>query len=178
MRISRALVNYVKEKSTVSDTRKWHIRHALTSEVEYLSELAFRSKSHWGYSDRFMRACLEELTVDECYIENNPTFVIEDAGNTVGFYSLEHISASEVELSLLFVDPTFIGKGYGRKLMMHAQEKARHLGYSKMIIQGDPNAERFYRSAGGLLVGTRKSASIPNRELPIFCINLEKSDKP
>ncbi len=156
----------------MSNTQQWQIRQALPSEVEYLSELAFRSKSYWGYSDQFMQACRQELTVDEDYIENNPTFVIEDAGNTVGFYSLERISASEVELSFLFVDPTFIGKGYGRRLMMHAQEEARHLGYSKMMIQGDPNAERFYRSAGGSVVGTRKSASIPNRELPIFCINL------
>ena len=161
----------------MSNTQKWQIRQALPTEVEHLSELAFRSKSYWGYSDRFMQACLEELTVDECYLENNPTFVIEAAGNTVGFYSLEHTSAPEVELSFLFVDPDFIGKGYGRELMRHAQEKARQLGYSKMIIEGDPNAERFYRSAGGSVVGTRKSASIPNRELPIFCINLEKLDK-
>ena len=125
-----------------------------------------------------MQACLEELTIDACYIENNPIFVIEVGGNTRGFYSLEHISDSEVELSFLFVDPAFIGKGYGRKLMMHAQEEARHLGYSKMIIQGDPNAERFYRSSGGLLVGKRKSASIPNRELPIFHIDLKEPDKP
>lgn len=161
----------------MSNTQKWQIRHALPSEVEHLSGLAFRSKSYWGYSGQFMKACLEELTVDECYIENNPTFVIEAAGNAVGFYSLERISAAEVELSFLFVEPDSIGKGYGRKLIIHAQEKARHLGYSKIIIQGDPNAERFYRSAGGLLVGTRKSASIPNRELPIFCINLRESDE-
>ncbi len=161
----------------MSNTQKLQIRQALPSEVEHLSGLAFRSKSYWGYSDQFMQACLEELTIDEPYIENNPTFVIEAARNAVGFYSLEHISAAEVELSLLFVEPDFIGKGYGRKLMMHAQKEARHLGYNKMIIQGDPNAERFYRSAGGLLVGTRKSESIPNRELPIFCINLRASDE-
>ena len=161
----------------MSNTQKWQIRQALPSEVEHLSGLAFRSKSYWGYSDRFMQACLAELTIDACYIENNPTFVIEVAGDTIGFYSLEHISVAEVELGFLFVDPAFIGKGYGRELMMHAQEEARHLGYSKMIIEGDPNAERFYRSAGGSVVGTRKSASIPNRELPIFCINLEKLDK-
>ena len=161
----------------MSDTQKWQIRQALPNEVEYLSGLAFRSKSHWGYSDRFMQACLEELTIDEYYIENNPTFVIEDARDIIGFYSLEHISAPEVELSYLFVEPDFIGKGYGRKLMVHAQEEARHLGYSKMTIEGDPNAERFYRSAGGSVVGTRKSVSIPGRELPIFCINLGKSDK-
>ena len=161
----------------MSNTQKWQIRQALPSEVEHLSGLAFRSKSYWGYSDRFMQACLEELTIDKCYFENNPTFVLEDSRNAVGFYSLEHVSAAEVELSLLFVEPDFIGKGYGRKLITHAQEEALHLGYSKMIIQGDPNAERFYRSAGGLLVGTRKSASIPNRELPIFCINLRESDE-
>ena len=162
----------------MSNTQKWQIRQALPSEVKYLSELAFRSKSYWGYSDQFMQACLAELTIDACYIENNPTFVIEVAGDTIGFYSLEHISVAEVELGFLFVDPAFIGKGHGRELMMHAQEKARHLGYSKMIIEGDPNAERFYRSAGGSVVDTRKSASIPNRELPIFCINLDASEKP
>ena len=161
----------------MSNTQKWQIRQALPSEVEHLSGLAFRSKSYWGYSDQFMKACLEKLTIDECYIENNPTFVIEVARNAVGFYSLEHISAAEVELGFLFVEPDFIGKGYGRKLITHAQEEARHLGYGKMIIQGDPNAERFYRSAGGLLVGTRKSASIPDRELPLFCINLRESDE-
>ena len=162
----------------MSDTRRWQIRQALPSEVEHLSSLAFRSKSYWGYSNEFMQACLEELTIDECYIENNSTFVIEAARNVVGFYALERISAAEVELGLLFVEPDFIGKGYGRKLITHAQQEARHLGYSKMIIQGDPNAERFYRSAGGLLVGTRKSSHIPNRELPLFCIHLDKSDKP
>ena len=161
----------------MSNTQKWQIRQALPSEVEHLSGLAFRSKSYWGYSDRFMQACLEELTIDQSYIENNPTFVLEDARNAVGFYALERLSVTEVELSFLFVEPDFIGKGYGRKLIMHAQEEALHLGYSKMIIQGDPNAERFYRSAGGSVVGTKKSASIPDRELPIFCINLKESDK-
>ena len=161
----------------MSNTQKWKIRKALPSEAQYLSGLTFRSKSHWDYSDQFMQACLEELTIEECYIESNPTFVIEDARNTIGFYSLEHISASEVELSYLFVEPDFIGKGYGRKLMGHAQKEAQRLGYSIMIIQGDPNAERFYRSVGGSLVGTRKSASMTDRELPIFHINLKESDK-
>ena len=154
------------------DIPKWRIRQALPSEVEHLSELAFRSKLYWGYSDQFMQACLEELTLDQRYIKSNPTFVIEVEGNTIGFYSLEHISASEAELSYLFVEPTFIGKGYGRKLMVHAQHKARDLGYNQIIIQGDPNAEQFYRAAGGSVVGTRKSTSISDRELPLFRINL------
>lgn len=159
----------------MSDTPKWRIRQALSSEVKHLSELAFRSKSYWGYSDRFMQACLEELTLDQCYIESNPIFVIEVERSAIGFYSLEHVSASEAELGYLFVEPTFIGKGYGRKLIAHAQKEARHLGYSQMIIQGDPNAEQFYRAAGGSVVSTRKSTSIPARELPVFRIDLRES---
>ena len=122
-----------------------------------------------------MQACLEELTLDQCYIKSNPTFVIEVEGSTIGFYSLEYVSASEAELGYLFVEPMFIGKGYGRKLMAHAQQKARDLGYSQIVIQGDPNAEQFYRAAGGSVVGTRKSTSIPDRELPLFRIALGES---
>lgn len=124
-----------------------------------------------------MQACLEELTLDQRYIESNPTFVIEVEGSAIGFYSLEYVSASEAELGYLFVEPTFIGKGYGRKLMAHAQQKAQHLGYSQIIIQGDPNAERFYRASGGSVAGTRKSTSIPDRELPLFRIDLRESKK-
>ena len=156
----------------MSNTQKWKIRQALPTESEHLSKLAFRSKAHWGYSNQFMQECLEELTLDNSYIGSNPTFVIATLKNIIGFYSLEHISTSEVELSYLFVDPDFIGKGYGGKLMAHAKKEAQHLGYSKMIIQGDPNAEGFYRSVGGLQVSIRKSASISNRELPIFSIDL------
>ena len=58
----------------MSNTHNSQIRQALPSEAEYLSKLTFRSKSHWGYSDQFMQACLEELTINEHYIENNPTF--------------------------------------------------------------------------------------------------------
>ena len=60
----------------MSDTPKWRIRQALPSEVKHLSELAFRSKSYWGYSDRFMQVCREELTLDPRYIESNPTWLI------------------------------------------------------------------------------------------------------
>jgi hypothetical protein len=46
------------------------------------------------------------------------------------------------------------------------------MGATKLIIQGDPNAERFYIAAGGVRTGTRESASIPGRFLPTFAIDL------
>jgi GNAT superfamily N-acetyltransferase len=87
-------------------------------------------------------------------------------------YALEQLSPTEVELEALFVRPFFIGKGYGRALMEHAKHKAAEMGATSLIIQGDPNAERFYQAAGGKLVGKRKSESIRGRLLPVFEIDL------
>ena len=154
----------------------WRIRRALPGEAGHLSKLAFRSKAHWGYSDQFMQACLEELTIDMPFIENNPVFAVEVEAVVIGFYALEHVSASEAELGYMFIDPAFIGKGYGRKLMVHARQQACKGGYTKIIIQADPNAEQFYRAAGGTLIGMRPSASIPGRMLPLFQMDPDQTE--
>jgi hypothetical protein len=57
-------------------------------------------------------------------------------------------------------------------LLDHARATASVLGYRTMIIQGDPHAAPFYRAMGGQLIGSRPSASIPGRELPLFRIDL------
>jgi GNAT superfamily N-acetyltransferase len=148
------------------------IRRALPEEAEALSALAFRSKAHWGYSDAFMRACRGELTISPDDIETHPTFVAEARGEAIGFYTLERVSDDEVELGYLFVEPSAIGRGHGRRLLEHAKQQAVGLGFRSLVIQGDPNAERFYRMAGGEQTGSRESASLPGRELPMFRIDL------
>ncbi len=148
------------------------IRAARPSETGVLSELALNSKAHWGYGTDFLEACREELSVDAAYLNHNPVFVIEKQNVPAGFYSLEHISETEVELGLLFVTPPYIGCGLGRRLMQHSIEQAADAGYESMLIQGDPNAERFYLAAGGRPAGTRLSGSIPGRYLPLFRIRL------
>ena len=160
----------------MSETPSWRIRRALPAEAGNLSKLAFRSKAYWGYSDQFMQACLGELTIDAPYIENNPVFAIEFEASVVGFYALEQVSASQTELGYMFIEPAFIGKGYGRKLMDHAKQQACKAGYTKIIVQADPNVKQFYRAAGGTLMGTRPSASIPDRELPLFQIILDRTE--
>lgn len=39
------------------------IRDARPDEAGELTELALRSKAHWGYDEAFMASCREELTV-------------------------------------------------------------------------------------------------------------------
>ena len=151
----------------------WSIRPASHHEAKLLSEIAYRSKAYWGYSKQFMQACRQELTLSRNYLKKHATFVVAAGQNIIGFYALEHLSSDEIELGYLFVDPSSIGAGYGRKLMAHAVEKARSLGYRRMVIQGDPHAELFYRAAGATFEGTKPSASIPGRLLPVFHIDLK-----
>ncbi len=148
------------------------IRRAVPAEAPWLSKLAMRSKAVWGYSPEFMAACRDELTLSREYVETRPTFIVEVEAVPIGFYSLERLSQREVELDLLFVEPEAIGHGHGRRLIEHAKAEARAANYATMVIQGDPNADRFYRAAGGHLVGTKESLSIPDRMLPLFHIDL------
>lgn len=152
-----------------------NIRIAEVHEARALSELAARSKGYWGYDASFIARCRNELTVEVAEIEANPTFVIEEAGEVVGFYALEHVAPARMELNFLFVEPAFIGRGYGRALIEHAKRCARELGALTLEIQGDPNAAHFYRSAGAQQVGVRPSTSVEGRVLPVFEIDLREA---
>ncbi len=150
------------------------IRDAERDEATELSNLAMRSKAYWGYSAEFMEACRRELSVSPSNIESSKFHyaVAERQGEIVGYYALERLSGSEFELEAIFVEPKYIGSGIGRALINHAKGRAATIGGRTLFIQGDPNAENFYRAAGGKLIGKRESASIPGRFLPTFSIAL------
>ena len=149
------------------------MRPARASDVGELSALALRSKAYWGYDEEFLSACREELTLHEDDLATRPTFVLERAGRAIGFYTLESVTESQVELWFLFVEPDAIGQGHGRRLLEHAKAEAIARGFSTMIIQADPNAIEFYQHLGGRLVGSQPSGSIPGRMLPLLEIPLD-----
>ncbi len=60
--------------------------------------------------------------------------------------------------------------------MSHAKNTVKERGGRTLIIQGDPNAEQFYRAAGCNLTGKRESYSIPGRFLPVFTIDLTREE--
>lgn len=152
------------------------IRKAQPSESEILSNLALQSKAYWRYSQEFIAACKEELTYSPEDIKTNHFFVAEIDNSIIGFYALEVLSAKEMELEALFVEPSYINQGYGRKLIEHAKATAKNLGSKTIIIQGDPNAKNFYLKAGGKLTEKKESTSISSRYLPTFIICLDEFD--
>ena len=61
------------------------IREALLSEANELSKLALQSKATWDYSEEFIIACKEDLTITEEYINNNFVYVFENDNTKIDF---------------------------------------------------------------------------------------------
>ena len=155
------------------------IRNAVPSEAAHLSALALRSKAHWGYSPEFIQSCKNELTYQPSQIADDKSqFVVaQRRSEIVGFYALEGVSARQFELIALFVEPEHIGDGVGRELMKHALDNVAARSGQSVLIQGDPNAEKFYFAAGAKQIGTRESGSISGRILPLFEILIRTPDE-
>lgn len=130
-----------------------------------ISEIAFRSKAHWGYSAAFMEAVRDELTYSPQVCGSGSVVVAERAGRVLGFYRLIE-DVPEARLESLFVDQAAIGTGAGRALLERALGAASAFGAERVMLEADPNAESFYAKFGAVRTGAVPSASIPGRVLP------------
>jgi GNAT superfamily N-acetyltransferase len=148
------------------------IRLAKVEEAEQLTDLALRSKAHWGYSQAFMDACRHELVIHPYSIKAGEVSVLEDGDEIQGFYSLEYLKEGTAEITHLFVEPTAIGKGYGAMLWQHIKAEAIKRAYTRLLVESDPNALPFYKKMGMKVCGEKKSTIFEGRVLPLLDILL------
>ncbi len=152
--------------------RRDDIRRVQRGEARALSDLAFRSKAHWGYDAAFMHACKAELRVTPADIASACLFVYDEDGRALAFYRLD-MEDPAADIGLFFVEPEALGRGVGRAMWRHLVEQARASGATKITIVSDPNAEGFYRRMGAERVGTAPSVSIRGRDLPYLEFDLD-----
>jgi DNA-binding transcriptional LysR family regulator len=74
----------------------------------------------------------------------------------------------DAELTHLFVEPGDMGTGVGRALLARALDEARAAGLASVLIESDPDAERFYLAAGAERIGERRAGT--GRMLPLLRI--------
>jgi len=141
------------------------IRPARPGEAGALTELAMRSKAHWGYDAAFMQRLRPIMTISEDDLVASPVYVLDAGGAAVGLYRLTGTPPSG-ELEDLWLDPSAIGHGRGRLLFEHALATASELGFDELTIEADPNAEGFYAAMGATRVGEHRSPS--GRTLPLL----------
>ncbi len=103
--------------------------------------------------------------VTEEFITTNPTFVLEEDNNLVGFYGIS-INNKETALEYLYVKPKEIGKGYGKLLWSHMISTCESLGIETIDIVTSPQAKDFYIKMGAIHVEEVNSLVIKDRRIP------------
>lgn len=134
---------------------------------EILTEITKQSKAYWGYSDEQMESWSELLTITKNYIETNNVYKLLDNNLIVGYYSYIYLNKKEVKLDNLFVLPNYIGTGLGKLLMKNFLDRIKNTEIEKIILDSEPNAEKFYEYFGFQKIGQIET-SIKNRYLPIM----------
>jgi ribosomal protein S18 acetylase RimI-like enzyme len=145
------------------------LRSARDDEAGLLTELALRSKAYWGYSEEFLAACRAELMVTPRKLRSGRMVVAEVSGQVRGFYSLDG-QPPEGELGNLWVEPSAIGTGLGRRLWQDAIQAAEAAGFTSLRVEAEPSAEGFYLAMGAQRVGGVPSGLIPGRTLPLLVV--------
>jgi N-acetylglutamate synthase-like GNAT family acetyltransferase len=143
------------------------IRAAQPADHERLRELAFASKAHWGYEHDLVRGWADELDFDR----QRESWVAEADGAIVAWAALVPPGADGVaELEDLWVDPTAMGRGLGRKLFLMAADRARELGARQLRWEAEPRSVGFYERMGAETAGSTTSAW--GRTLPVMRVQL------
>ena len=143
------------------------VKRSSIDDNEILTEITKKSKAYWGYSDEQMENWSELLTITRDYIQDNNVYKLLLDNLIVGYYSYVHLNKNEVELDNLFVLPNYIGRGFGKLLMNDFLNRIKHTEIEKVILESEPNVEKFYDSFGFIKIG-QKETTIKDRYLPIM----------
>lgn len=147
------------------------IERAQKTDAEALTALALRSKDYWGYGEQLIDSWREELSLSPTYILENEVYKLTIKDGILGFYAFGNQDAATIKLNFLFVEPGYMGKGYGQQLLQHFFAEIEKTTCQKVTVDADPNAQMFYERHGFKVVGKLES-SIKDRYLPIMEINL------
>jgi GNAT superfamily N-acetyltransferase len=149
------------------------IRQARLDEAEQLTQLALRSKASWGYSEEFMAACRDELTLTAARLAAWDVWVADVDEVLAGMIALSlEPEAAKAEIEDFFVEPALQHRGIGAALAAAALAACRLKGVKLVSVDADPNAEVIYRRFGFQFTSRSPSGAIPGRTLPRMELHL------
>jgi|HubBroStandDraft_5_1064220.scaffolds.fasta_scaffold298429_2 GNAT superfamily N-acetyltransferase len=128
------------------------IVRALPGDAAALSSVARDAKGHWGYPEDWLRRWDAVLTLTPAYVAAHPTYALVSDGTVLGFLALV-LHGRTAQLDHLWVRPSAMGQGLGRRLFEFAEEVARSAGAATLKVESDPHAEKFYVRMGAIRCG-------------------------
>jgi N-acetylglutamate synthase-like GNAT family acetyltransferase len=148
------------------------IQKATPNDAAILTNITKKSKAYWGYSNEQIENWSAQLTITKEYLENNQVYKLEVNNLIVGYYSYI-ILEENIQLDNLFILPNCIGTGLGTFLMNDFLGKIKTLKVKKVLLESEPNAEKFYNKFGFKTIEQIKT-SIKDRFLPLMELILEE----
>ena len=111
-------------------------------EIRYAAET---DKAFWFNLDKHFSESEFELKV-----RDKRGYVISDGNKPIGIMRYNLFWDNTPFLTLIFIEKSYCGKGFGKQAMLFWENEMRELGY-KMVItstQVDEQAQHFYRKLG------------------------------
>lgn len=122
------------------------IIEATLDDIPRLNQISIASKKHWGYPEDWIAHWREALTITPKDFSQSTLLKAILNNEIVGFCAIEE-SPDVYEILHLWLEPTHIGKGYGKSLLN--QTLAQVATQPKdIIVEADPYAEPFYAKMG------------------------------
>jgi GNAT superfamily N-acetyltransferase len=144
------------------------IRPADSGEGQRLREIAFASKSYWGYQRERVQRWSDALDFSPTGLAGREVYVAD--GRAIAWSALIP-KGGVLWLDDLWVEPEWIGKAIGSMLFRHAVERARHLGATRLELEAEPNAVGFYERVGARYLRDSKPGEW-GRVLPVMGLEL------
>ena len=143
------------------------VHKAMPADAEILSRIAMASKAHWGYPEEWLEKWRPDLTLTPEFIASNQVFkLVSLDAEVIGFCAV--VEENEVLwIEHLFLLPTYLGQGFGRKLYDHVSQLVPGKQHREWKVVADPNACPFYEKMG-MSVVDRIESWPPGRYLPIM----------
>jgi putative acetyltransferase len=137
------------------------------------------SPDDWAAAQSLVRKYAEQLTVDlefqnfgeevehleKHYGPPHGVFLLaRGAGGFIGCVGLRKFSGDTAEMKRLYVAPAGRGSGTGRALALEIIERARALGYARILLDTLPSmdaAQAVYRSIGFRVISAYRFNPVP-----------------
>ena len=134
------------------------IRTAVSADLPALRRV-FRRSSLSNDGDRELMLAHPELIgpTDAAVAQGRTRVAVAADGAILGFATGRRLEGGALELEDLFVDPDWMRRGVGRRLVADVVVAAKRQGIGRIEVTANPHADAFYRSVGFVHVGVTET---------------------
>ena len=144
-----------------------HILRAQAEDYSDLTDICFKIKRFWGYSDYLLELWKDELTITPRYIRHHDLLkVINGEGQILGFGSIAKNGGEHIfEINHFWILPEFSELNIDRLLLERLEARVPDKSIIKIVT--DPNFRKFYQKHGYQKVGEVRSKP-EGTQLPVM----------